>query len=76
MDVPTNYGPDYAGAFSAMYERVADDEGVAFVSGFMHEVGLDPNLLQPDGLHPTAEGQRRLADQLLPVLARSLRSPR
>lgn len=76
MDVPTNYGPDYAGAFSAMYERVAGDEGVVLVPGFMREVGLDPKLMQPDGLHPTAEGQRRLADQLVPVLERALRSPR
>lgn len=68
MDVPTNYGPDYSRAFSEMYTRIADDEGADLVPGFVREVGLDPTLLQPDGLHPTAEGQRRLAEVLLPVL--------
>jgi len=68
MDVPTNYGPDYAGAFSALYPRIADDLDVAFVPGFVREVGLDPVLIQPDGLHPTAEGHRRLAAMLVPFL--------
>jgi acyl-CoA thioesterase-1 len=68
MDVPTNYGPDYSRAFSEMYTRIADDEGADLVPGFVREVGLDPTLLQADGLHPTAEGQRRLAEVLLPVL--------
>ena len=72
MDVPTNYGPDYSQAFSEMYERIADDEGADLVPGFVREVGLDPALLQPDGLHPTAEGQRRLAETLAPHLESAL----
>jgi acyl-CoA thioesterase-1 len=68
MDLPTNYGPDYTRGFAAIYERVARDEGATLVPGFMREVGLDPALLQPDGLHPTAEGQRRLATSLVPAL--------
>jgi acyl-CoA thioesterase-1 len=68
MDIPTNFGPDYTQGFAALYERVAADEGAILVPGFVREVGLDPDLLQPDGLHPTAEGQQRLADRLVPVL--------
>ena len=68
MDVPTNYGPDYALDFAEMYERIARDEGIPLVPGFVREVGSDPSLLQPDGLHPTAAGQRRLAETLIPYL--------
>ncbi len=68
MDVPTNYGPEYASSFAAIYPRVAADEDAILVPGFVHDLGSDPELLQPDGLHPTAEGQRRLAERLLPVL--------
>lgn len=68
MDVPSNYGPDYGSRFADLYERVAAEEGVTLVPGFVREVGSDPALLQPDGLHPTAEGQRRLAETLLPHL--------
>jgi acyl-CoA thioesterase-1 len=68
MDIPTNFGPDYTQGFAALYERVAADEGATLVPGFVREVGLDPDLLQPDGLHPTAEGQQRLAEVLLPAI--------
>jgi len=68
MDVPTNYGPDYGRAFAEMYPRIAEEEGAVLVPGFVREVGSDPSLVQADGLHPTAEGQRKLADGLLPFL--------
>jgi acyl-CoA thioesterase-1 len=68
MDVPTNYGPDYAGAFAEMYERIARDERIILVPGFVREVGADPELMQPDGLHPTADGQRLLAATLYTYL--------
>ena len=68
MDVPTNYGPDYTTAFAELYPRIAEDTGATLVPGFVRELGADPALLQPDGLHPTAEGQQRLADTLLPTL--------
>lgn len=72
MDVPTNYGFDYGSAFAELYERVAEEEGVTLVPGFVREVGADPTLLQPDGLHPTAEGHRRLAEILIPYLEEAL----
>ena len=68
MDVPTNYGPEYTTAFADLYPRIAEDSGAVLVPGFVRELGADPTLLQPDGLHPTAEGQRRLAETLLPTL--------
>jgi acyl-CoA thioesterase-1 len=68
MDVPTNYGPDYTSAFAAIYERISLEEEIPLVPGFVREVGLDPSLLQADGLHPTAEGQQRLAETLEPYL--------
>ncbi|HSN57723.1 MAG TPA: arylesterase [Candidatus Sulfomarinibacteraceae bacterium] len=75
MDVPTNYGPDYAADFAELYPRVAAEEDAVLVPGFVREVGSDSLLLQPDGLHPTAEGQRRLAETLLPALLEVLGNP-
>jgi len=72
MDVPTNYGPDYGRAFSEMYARIAEDEGASLVPAFVREVGMDPTLLQADGLHPTADGQRHLAETLVPHLEKAL----
>ncbi len=72
MDVPTNYGPDYGAAFAALYPRVAEEEGAILVPGFVRDLVGDPLLIQPDGLHPTAAGQQRLARTLLPTLAEVL----
>lgn len=72
MDIPTSYGPDYSGEFAAVYQRVAREEDAVLVPGFMREVGLDPDLMQLDGLHPTAAGQARLATKLVPYLERVL----
>ena len=72
MDVPINYGPTYATAFSELYPRIAEEEGVTLVPGFVRVLGENPELLQPDGLHPTAEGQRRLAETLFPIVADTL----
>ncbi len=74
MDVPINYGPDYATAFAELYPRVAEKEGAVLIPGFVRELGADSTLLQPDGLHPTAQGQRRLAMVVLPVLIEMLKS--
>jgi acyl-CoA thioesterase-1 len=74
MDVPTNYGPDYGAAFAQIYPRIAADEDAVLVPGFVRPLGEDPTLLQPDGLHPTAEGQRRLAGRLLPTMLEILDS--
>ena len=71
MDIPTNYGPDYADGFADLYRRVADDEDVELLPGFVREVGLNRSLMMPDGLHPTAEGHRKLAEKLAAALTRS-----
>jgi acyl-CoA thioesterase-1 len=68
MDVPTSLGPDYARDFRAIYPRVAQDLGVAFVPGFLDGVGGVADMNLEDGLHPTAKGHERLARNLAPVL--------
>jgi acyl-CoA thioesterase-1 len=68
MDIPSNYGPVYAGGFAAMYKTIARDERATLVPDFVREVGTDSHLMQADGIHPTAAGHRRLAENLLPYL--------
>jgi acyl-CoA thioesterase-1 len=72
MDVPTNYGPDYAEGFAELYGRIADEEQVELLAGFVRDVALDPALMMPDGLHPTANGHRKLAEKLIPAIEATL----
>lgn len=64
MRIPTSYGEPYAEDFAALYARVAEDLDVPFVPFFMSDVAGVPELMLPDGLHPTAEGHRLLARRL------------
>ena len=68
MHVPPNYGPDYARAFTAVFPEVARTTAVQLMPFLLDGVAGDPHLNQPDGIHPTAEGQRVMADKLWPHL--------
>ena len=63
MLVPTNLG-DYAVEFSKMFPRIAEDLDVPFVPDFLDGVGGVPEMNLPDGLHPTAQGHERLAENV------------
>jgi acyl-CoA thioesterase-1 len=68
MKIPPNYGPDYAGGFAALYPRIAHDLQVPLVPFLLEGVGGIAQLNQADGIHPTAAGQQRVADNIFPVL--------
>jgi len=68
MRVPPNYGDDYARAFAGVYPAVAKATGVPLAPFLLDGVAGNPRLNQADGIHPTAEGQRRIAEVLWPYL--------
>ncbi len=68
MRVPPNYGDDYARAFAGVYPAVARATGVPLAPFLLDGVAGDARLNQPDGIHPTVEGQRVIAERLWPYL--------
>jgi acyl-CoA thioesterase-1 len=68
MTLPRNYGPEYIHAFEEMYPQVEKKYHVARMPFFLQDVGGHPELTQPDGLHPTAEGARIIAKNLMSYL--------
>jgi acyl-CoA thioesterase I len=72
MRIPTNFGPDYAEGFAALYPRLAKEMKIELVPFLLDGVGGHPNLNQEDGIHPTARGHEILADNVLPHLKRVL----
>jgi acyl-CoA thioesterase I len=72
MAMPPSYGAAYARRFREIYPNVARDLGVPLVEGFLEGVGGVTALNLADGIHPTAEGHERLADNVLPALASEL----
>jgi len=65
MLVPPNYGEDYSRRFGDIFPRLAKEERVPLVPFLLAGVAGDPKLNNDDGLHPNAEGQRRVAALVL-----------
>jgi acyl-CoA thioesterase I len=72
MQIPPNYGPEYAQGFFEMYPRIAKEMDVPLVPFLLEGVGGDAALNQADGIHPTAEGQEKVADLVTPYVAEVL----
>lgn len=75
MQLPPNYGPEYAGGFAEIYPRVSQEMGVPLVPFLLEGVGGVPELNLSDGIHPNAEGQERVAGNVLPYLEQVLAPP-
>jgi acyl-CoA thioesterase-1 len=76
MRIPTNYGPEYADAFAALYARVAKAEKVDVMPFLLEGVGGRPELNLDDGIHPNEAGERIVARNVLPFVVRVLGEPR
>jgi acyl-CoA thioesterase-1 len=66
--LPPNYGPAYTEAFAAVYAEVADDTEVALVPRFLEGVAERRQLMQNDGIHPTASAQPTMLENVWPAL--------
>lgn len=68
MRIPPNYGPAYANGFHALYGELSARYGLPLVPFFLDGVALDESLMLEDGLHPNADAQPKLLEQVWPKL--------
>ncbi len=69
MTLPPNYGPDYIQPFQKIYVELAAKYRVPRIPFLLSDVVLHgPNLMQRDGLHPTAEGNEIVAKTVMRYL--------
>lgn len=66
--LPPNYGKAYTKGFQAVFEEVSATEGVPLVPALLEGVSEYRSLMQPDGLHPTAEAQALILENVWPAL--------
>jgi acyl-CoA thioesterase-1 len=62
------FDPAYRAGFEQVFAEVAREYHLAYVPFLLRGVGGVPRLNQADGIHPTAEGQRIMADVVWPTL--------
>ena len=73
MKLPPNYGPEYIEAFERIYPELAAENEIPLIPFLLEGVAADPDLNFPDGIHPTAEGHRRVAEVVWQTLEPLLR---
>jgi acyl-CoA thioesterase-1 len=72
IDIPPNYGQAYRDAFTGVFHRLAEEYDVSLVPFLLDGIALDENLMQSDGIHPTAAAQPRILELVWPALAAML----
>lgn len=68
MKSPPNMGVTFTSAFEDVFEEAADEADAVFIPFLLEGVGGMRLLNQADGIHPTAEGQKILAEHLWETL--------
>jgi acyl-CoA thioesterase I len=68
LRIPARHGEEHARRFGEIYPRLAAEFRVPLVPYLLEGVAGQPALNFSDGLHPTAEGQKRLAENVRPAL--------
>lgn len=64
MEAPPNMGQTYTSRFREIYTELVNENDVKFMPFILESVAGNPGLNQPDGIHPTEEGHRIVADDL------------
>lgn len=68
IQVPPNMGQRYTSAFKAMFPELAKKNNIELIPFLLEGVGGEPQLNQADGIHPTAEGHKKVAENVWPYI--------
>lgn len=77
--IPPNYGQIYTNKFWEVYQRLAASHELTLGRFLLEGIALDPELMMPDGIHPTARAQplvlENIWEDLLPLIEQADASP-
>lgn len=68
IQLPPSYGRRYTQAFARTFPDLAQEYQVPVMPFILEGIGEDSNKMQADGIHPTAQAQPLLLDNIWPVL--------
>lgn len=76
IQIPPNYGPRYTVPFFDQYADIAASKDAALVPFLIDGIPQQPELMQDDGIHPKAEAQPTILENVWEVLELELRKQR
>ncbi len=68
MQIPPNLGKDYSDRFKQLFFELAEKNEAFLIPFLLQGVAGKPELNLPDGIHPTAEGHKVVAENVWSVL--------
>lgn len=68
MKIPPNYGQKYADGFAAIYAKLASEQETLYLPFLLEGIATDPELMQSDGIHPTAAAQPAMAKAVMDAM--------
>jgi acyl-CoA thioesterase-1 len=74
MQIPPNYGREYATGFKEVFESVAKQNNASLVPFLLEGVAADPKYLQTDNLHPNELAQPQMMRNVLEVVLALLKT--
>jgi acyl-CoA thioesterase-1 len=74
MQMPGNMGEDFVREYREIFPKIAKDKNAILIPFLIEGVGGDPKMNQSDQIHPTAEGQLRVADNVWKLLEPALKA--
>jgi acyl-CoA thioesterase-1 len=74
IQIPPNYGPRYTEPFAAQFQEIAEEMRLPLIPFLIDGIPQNPELMQDDGLHPRAEAQGIIVDNVWPVIEPLLRA--
>jgi len=74
MRLPPNLGARYTEPFHLQYSQLANNYQLQLVPFLLEGVAQNPELMQADGIHPTAEAQIKLLDNVWPTIAGAVKA--
>ncbi len=74
MQMPDTMGLDYTTRFKAVFPEAANESKSTLIPYLLEGIGGNEKLNQPDGIHPTPQGQQKVAEIVWKILAPVIRS--
>jgi len=75
MQIPPNYGQEYAQSFRSIFPNVATQTGAGLIPFFLEGIAQSMDMFQPDGIHPNEQAQPIMADTVWKYLQPMIAMP-
>ena len=72
MQPVTTVGEKYGIEFRRIYKEIAAEQNIILIPSMLDGIAGNPRLNLTDGIHPTEEGHRIIADTIYPYLIKAL----